>query len=253
MNIYTWNVNGIRSAYPKGLGKFLAGEKPDILCLQEIKAKVDQFPQDLVYEAGEYTVTVNEAQKPGYAGVAVFSKEKPTSIRTKLGHKRFDSEGRMLLCRFNNFTLLNLYLPHGGRQKENLAYKLEVYGLLLKLFKKLKNEKVIICGDFNIAHTELDLARPKGNLKNIMFTPEEREQITGIIKLGYSDTLRMYHPEGELYTWWPYAFEARSRNVGWRIDYIFVSEAIKGKVSDAYVCPKVLGSDHGPTGLSYNC
>jgi exodeoxyribonuclease III len=250
MKIYSWNVNGMRASYPKGLSQFIESDSPDILCLQETKAQEAQFPEGA--HAKGYHLSVNSAQKPGYAGVAVFSKEKPLSVVTDLGHERFDSEGRMLLVEFKDFYLLNLYLPHGGRQKENLSYKLEVYDRLLTLLDGLKGKKVVVCGDFNIAHTELDLARPKGNKNNIMFTPEERAQIEAIITLGYNDALRMYHPEGELYTWWPYAFEARARNVGWRIDYVFVSTALISRTIDSFVRPDILGSDHGPIGIELN-
>jgi exodeoxyribonuclease III len=251
MKIFSWNVNGIRASYPKGLGDFMVSEYPGILCLQEIKAKEEQFPENLLAIPG-YHLTVNSAQKPGYAGVAVFSKEKPRSVVTKIGYERFDSEGRILLCEFKEFTLLNLYLPHGGRQKENLEYKLEVYKKILKLLGELKDKPVVVCGDFNIAHTELDLARPKGNQNNIMFTPEERSQLDKVEALGYVDSLRMFHPEGELYSWWPYAFDARKRNIGWRIDYLFVSPPLVAKLKDGFVRPDIMGSDHGPVGIELN-
>lgn len=246
MKIYSWNVNGIRSSYSKGLGEWIDNTNPDILCLQEIKAKTPQFPEGL--RNNNYHLYINEAQKPGYSGVAVFSKEKPLSVDSKLGSERFDNEGRLLKLDFKDFTLVNLYLPHGGRQKENLGYKLDVYYQLFEYLKKI-TKPLIICGDLNIAHTEMDLARPKNNLNNIMFTPEERKQLDHLESLGFSDTFRIFNKENGNYTWWPYMASARERNLGWRIDYIFSSDAFKDKIRSAFICTEVLGSDHCPIGI----
>ncbi len=177
------------------------------------------------------------------------TREKPQKVSTELGHERFDSEGRMLRLDYPDFTLFNFYIPHGGRSKENLAYKLEVYDHILKMLKEIKKQKVILVGDFNIAHDERDLDRPKQNENNIMFTPEERKTLDKLISLGFVDTLRKFRAEGGLYTWWPYMAGARERNLGWRIDYGFVSTDLKDKLKDGFTCPEIKGSDHGPIGI----
>jgi len=181
--------------------------------------------------------------------VGVFSKKRPLEIKTKLGLKRFDSEGRFLELQYSEFTLANFYLPHGGRQKENLSYKLEVYQKLFQYLKKMKNKKLILIGDFNVAHEEIDLARPKQNKNNIMFTPKEREQIDKLLNLGFVDSFRKFHKEGGHYTWWPYFANTRQRNLGWRIDYTFVSKNLSSKIKNAFILPKVQGSDHCPIGI----
>jgi len=164
--------------------------------------------------------------------------------------ERFDNEGRSLRLDFAEFSLLNFYLPHGGRQKENLDYKLEVYEYLIGYLKEfLKHQKkLILAGDFNIAHKEIDLARPKENQNNIMFTPEERNQADRLLALGFIDTFRQFHKEGGHYSWWPYSFEARKRNLGWRIDYIFISQVLAPKLKNAFILSQVDGSDHCPVG-----
>jgi exodeoxyribonuclease-3 len=245
MKIISCNVNGIRAAYKKGLLDFIKTEKPDIFCLQEIKANREDIPDELLNVAG-YQLITNCASKKGYSGVAVYTKTAPISVNDKLGLERFDNEGRMLELEYPNFTLLNLYFPHGGRQKENLEYKLEVYEKFFEKLETLKNKKVILIGDFNIAHTELDLARPKQNQNNIMFTPTERQQIDKLIGLGFVDTFRMFNPENGNYTWWPYAFDARERNMGWRIDYGFVSSGIADIVKVATIYSSTTFSDHCP-------
>ncbi|MFH1461108.1 MAG: exodeoxyribonuclease III, partial [Patescibacteria group bacterium] len=185
MKILSWNVNGIRAIAQRNFSKWLKNSRADIICLQEIKAQKDQIPQDLINLKGYYSY-FNFALKKGYSGVAVYTKEKPIRVNYQLGLKRFDQEGRILKREYPDFTLINLYLPHGGRGKENLGYKLECYAKLLSFLEKTKN--TILIGDFNIAHQEIDLARPKNNKNNIMFTPEERKQIDNLISLGFTDT-----------------------------------------------------------------
>ena len=248
LKILSWNVNGIRAVYKKGFLDWLKKSQADIFCLQETKAQPEQLPFDLT-QPRKYFSYFNSAVKKGYGGVAVYTKEKPQKIEFNLGFKRFDQEGRFLKLEFPDFTLINLYLPHGGRKKENYGYKLEVYEGLIKYLKKLKKEKVILIGDFNIAHQEIDLARPKDNTKNTMFTPKERKQIERIIKLGFTDSFRRFHQEGGHYTWWPYFRDGRERNLGWRIDYAFVSEPLVAKLEDAFILPEVKGSDHCPIGI----
>ena len=248
MKILSWNVNGIRAVYKKGFLDWLKKSRADIVCLQETKAQKEQLPFNLTNPRNYYSY-FNSAQKKGYSGVAIYSKEKPRKIEFDLGLKRFDKEGRFLRLEFSDFNLINLYLPHGGRQKENYGYKLEVYERLIKYLKKLKKEKIVLIGDFNIAHQEIDLARPKDNVKNIMFTPRERKQIERIVKLGFTDSFRKFNQESGHYTWWPYFRNCRERNLGWRIDYAFVSKALVAKLKDAFILSKVKGSDHCPIGI----
>lgn len=242
MRISTWNVNGIRSAFDKGLRKYIETSTPDILCIQETKANLNQFPAI----PGSYTQIDNSANRKGYSGVAVFSKLEPLSVVRSLGHKRFDSEGRYLKVEYPEFTLINVYIPHGGRQFENLYYKLTVYDALLNELKQSNKEPILLVGDLNVALHEIDLARPKQNYKNIMFTTPEREKLEQIAKLGFVDIVRQYDKDGPIYTWWPYAYNARKRNLGWRIDYIWVSPALLNKVIEVKTRQDVLGSDHCP-------
>ncbi len=251
MKIISWNVNGLRAVYKKNFLKWLTETDADIICLQEIKIQKDTLPSDLV-RPKNYHSYFNFAVKKGYSGIAVYSKNKPLKVNYKLGVERFDKEGRSLRLKYPNFTLINLYFPHGGRQKENLEYKLEVYDYFLNYLKKTKGEKLILIGDFNIAHKEIDLARPKQNQKNIMFTPEERKQIDKIVELDFTDTFRKFHKEGGRYTWWPYFANARERNLGWRIDYSFISKTLNIKLKKAFIISGVLGSDHCPIGIEIN-
>jgi exodeoxyribonuclease III len=248
MKIISCNVNGIRSACRKGFVDFINKEKPDIVCLQEIKANKEDFPIQILNLQNYYSY-INSAEKKGYSGVAVFAKEKPISVNKKVGLERFDKEGRLLELECPNFKILNLYLPHGGRQKENLDYKLEAYKKLFSKLKRLKNENVILIGDFNIAHNEIDLARPKQNMNNIMFTPEERKQIDNLLNLGFVDSFRKINDKPGNYTWWPYAFGAKEKNMGWRIDYAFVSKNLYKKIKKVNIYSEVDFSDHCPIEL----
>ena len=249
MKIISWNVNGIRSVYKKGSLGWLKKTKADIICLQETRAQKKQLTTDLINPKGYYSY-FNSALKKGYSGTAVYTKKKPLKVKTELGLKRFDEEGRMLKLEYSDFILINVYLPHGGRGKENLDYKLEVYKVLLKHLRKIKNKKVMLVGDFNVAHKEIDLARPKQNKNNIMFTGEERKQIDKLIGLGFTDTFRRFNQEEENYTWWPYIAKARERNLGWRIDYAFTSKSLTPKLKKAFILRDVMGSDHCPVGIN---
>ncbi|MGB9763493.1 MAG: exodeoxyribonuclease III [Minisyncoccia bacterium] len=248
MKIFSWNINGIRSVYQKDFLKWFLDTKAEIVCLQELKAQEEQIPKDLI-SIQNYYAFFNSALKKGYSGVAVYTKNKPLKVEKKIGFQKFDEEGRIIRLDFNNFILINLYLPHGGRQKENLDYKLEVYRYLIDYLKLLKDKNVILVGDFNIAHEEIDLARPKENQNNIMFTFQERKQIDEIINLGFIDTFRAINKNKGFYTWWPYMFKARERNLGWRIDYIFISQSLKPKLKNAFILSNVMGSDHCPVGI----
>ena len=248
MRIISWNVNGLRAASKKGFLEWLIKDDSDIVCLQEIRAYKEQLSHNLVNPKNYYSY-FNPAVKKGYSGTAVYTKKKPLSIKTNLITKKFSKEGRILWLEYSDFILINFYLPHGGRQKEKLDYKIESYHHILNLLKKTKNKNVILVGDFNIAHQEIDLARPKNNQDNIMFTLEERKQIDRIIKLGFIDTFRKFHQTEGGYTWWAYIANARERNLGWRIDYIFISKDLILKVKDAFVLQNVFGSDHCPVGI----
>ncbi|PJC76743.1 exodeoxyribonuclease III [Candidatus Shapirobacteria bacterium CG_4_8_14_3_um_filter_39_11] len=248
MKIVSWNVNGLRAVFNKGFSKWLKEIDAGIVCLQEIKLQEFQLSKQLI-SPGNYLSYFNFAEKKGYSGVGVYTKEKPLTIENQLGLGRFDQEGRILKLEYPDFTLINLYIPHGGRKKENLQYKLDVYKTLLDQLKNLNSKKIIMIGDFNVAHEEIDLARPKDNHKNIMFTTEERKQLDEIVDLGFIDTFRKFNKKGGNYTWWPYFVNARERNLGWRIDYIFVSKPLWNKLKDAFILKDVYGSDHCPVGI----
>jgi len=248
MKIISWNVNGLRSIYRKGFIDWLEKENADIVCLQEIKTRKEQLSFDFFEPAG-YKAIYNSAERPGYSGVAVYTKIKPEAIIRNLGLARFDEEGRMLMLEFKKFILVNVYIPHGARDKRNLGYKLEVYDKLNEEIRKLGNKELILLGDINVAHKDVDLARPENNKNNIMFTREERGQIDNIINLGFVDSFREFNKEGEHYTWWPYRVDARQRNLGWRLDYIFVSNILLPRLKNANILKDVEGSDHCPVGI----
>ena len=248
MRIISWNVNGLRANYKKGFLNWFNQSKADIVCLQEVRATEEQLPFELTKPKG-YFVFFNPATKLGYSGTAIYTKTKPLKVIRKIGYTRFDQEGRFLRLDFADFILINVYIPHGGRLKEKLGYKLEVYSNLFNYLSKLKNKKVIILGDFNIAHEEIDLARPKDNKNNIMFTIEERQEIDKILKLGFVDSFRKFNKETGHYTWWPYLANCRARNIGWRIDYIFVSKKLSTGLKNAFILDKITGSDHCPVGV----
>lgn len=248
MKVVSWNVNGLRSIYKKGFLKWLTSINADIVCLQEIKAQLSQIPQDLI-RMNSYHSFFSSGIRKGHSGVAVYSREKPLKTEDQLGLARFDQEGRMIKLKYADFWLFNFYFPHGGRDKNQLDYKLSVYDCLLDYLENYKDQKVILIGDFNVAHEEIDLARPKQNHQNIMFTDEEREHLDRLISLGFVDSFRKFHREGGNYTWWPYHANARARNLGWRIDYVFVSKGLAPELKKAFILPEVKGSDHCPVGI----
>lgn len=245
MKILSWNVNGIRAVHKKGFIEFIKKENPDLICLQEIKASVTELEDYL--QIDHYHTLASYALKKGYSGTAIISKRPLKLITDKIGFKQFDDEGRIIAAESDNFIIFDLYMPHGGRAKEKLSYKLDCYKKITAYFKKFMDKKLILTGDFNIARTEIDLARPKANQNNIMFTPQEREALENFLSLGFLDSFRVFHKEEGRYTWWPYFANARERNLGWRIDYIFTNSKIKLK--DAFILEKVMGSDHCPLGI----
>ncbi len=250
MRLYSWNVNGIRAAEKKGFLSWLDETSPDILCLQETKARRDQLPANLLDGHGYHTFW-HSAERPGYSGVATYCKEEPLYVQEGLGIDRFDREGRVLITEHPNFLLYNIYFPNGQKDQERLDYKLDFYEeLLIILDEQVESGiNVIVTGDWNTAHKEIDLARPKDNAKTSGFLPEERALIDKYIEHGYVDTFRLFHPEPDRYSWWTYRFGARARNVGWRIDYFFVNAGFIDQVIDANIHEEVMGSDHCPVSL----
>ena len=249
MKIISWNVNGLRSVVRKGFMEWVKKESPDILCLQEIKIEESEIPFDLIY-LNSYSSFFNSSRKKGHSGVAIYSKDKPLRINKTLGLERFDEEGRMLELIYQDITLINVYIPHGGRDKHDYGYKLEVYRKLIDKMKDLKTKNVILVGDFNVAHEEIDLARPKENKDNIMYTPAERFQIDRLMHLEFVDSFRVFNKDAGNYSWLTYYKDAREKGLGWRLDYAFVSEDLAPKLKDAFILKEItLGSDHCPIGV----
>lgn len=251
MLLYSWNINGIRAATKKGFVDWVQEVSPDIVCLQEVKAEVNQVPKEVMEMEG-YHMDWNPAQRKGYSGVATLTKKKPKAVHHGMGIERFDSEGRILRHEFAKFDLFNVYFPNGTSGPERLQYKMEFYDAFLQHCEDLRNEgkKLIICGDVNTAHQAIDLKNPKQNEKNSGFLPEERAWVDKFLSHGYIDTFRKLHPdEPDHYSWWTYRANARARNIGWRIDYFFVTPDLIKQVQDAFITPEVMGSDHCPIGL----
>jgi len=249
--ILSWNVNGLRAVLKKGFLDFLLEEKPDIMGIQETKLQEDQVPKEIIAPEG-YHVSWNFAEKKGYSGTAVFYRHEPQHIKvTGFEHDILNREGRVIEMEYPEFTLFNIYFPNGQMSDERLQYKLKFYDDCLEYFNGLKEKgkKLIITGDFNTAHKEIDLKNPKSNEDRSGFLPIERAWIDKLISCGYVDTFRMFNNEPDHYTWWTYRFSAREKNVGWRIDYFFVTENFTEHVVDSYIMPNIYGSDHCPIGL----
>lgn len=242
-----WNVNGIRAVMKRGFLDWLAGEAPDILCLQETKASPADLPQELLNPLGYHTYW-NYPEKKGYAGVATITREKPLKVLNGFGLSEFDKEGRVIISEYPGFTLFNIYFPNGKQSPERLKFKMDFYNAFLDYIEPLRKEgkNLIICGDVNTAHKEIDLARPKENSKISGFLPDERAWLDKLVACGYIDTFRYFNQESEQYTWWDVKSRARERNVGWRIDYFFVTENLKSQLVKASIMPEVTGSDHCP-------
>ena len=245
MKIISWNVNGIRAAEKKGLFAWMEDSGADVICLQETKAQPEQLNE--VFSPPGWTVNFASAQKKGYSGTAIYSRLTPDSSEI-LGVPEFDDEGRTLINKYGNITLINCYFPNSQAEGGRLDYKLGFNHALHKeaAARVARGENVIITGDFNVAHKPIDLARPKGNEKNPGYLPEEREWMTEFTDSGFVDTFRIFHPEPDQYTWWSYRMNARAKNVGWRIDYFCVNQAFSDKIQESYILPEVLGSDHCP-------
>ncbi|HEX9934165.1 MAG TPA: exodeoxyribonuclease III [bacterium] len=251
MILLSWNINGLRAAYKKGFLTWLQKTRPDILCLQETKSSENQLPQDLLCAEG-YHVFFSSAERKGYSGVGLYSSLKPGSVRNGWGDDAFDNEGRVQIADYGRFLLCNVYFPNGKASAERLAYKMAFYDSFLKWAAREVGlgKRVILCGDVNTAHREIDLARPKENEKISGFLPEERAWIDRFISRGFFDSFRLFHPDQKgQYTWWDLKSRARQRNVGWRIDYFFVSDLVRPQVGSAFILPDVEGSDHCPVGI----
>ena len=250
IRILSWNVNGLRAVHKKGFLDWFVGEKPDMLCIQETKASEEQLPDELRSVDG-YHAFFSSAEKKGYSGVALYTREEPISVVKGFGIKRFDSEGRIIVAEYPGFTLYNIYFPNGQQSDERLRYKMDFYDAFLDHVEAARKEgrNVVICGDVNTAHREIDLARPKENSTTSGFLPEERAWIDTFLSHGYIDTFRALHPEPDQYTWWNYRTRARERNVGWRIDYFYVNEEFGKHVGESFILADVTGSDHCPIGV----
>lgn len=251
LRLLSWNVNGIRAAYKKGFVDWLLKENPDLLCIQETKARPEQLTDDLLNINGYKSYFSSSIVKKGYSGVAIYSKHEPVKVEHGFGIPKFDNEGRIIIADYKAFILINIYYPNGKASAERLQYKMDFYDAFLDYADALvkKGKKLVICGDVNTAHREIDLARPKENEKISGFLPIEREWMDKFISHGFVDTFRMFNDQPEQYTWWDMQSRARERNVGWRIDYFFVSENLKKNVKDAFIMPEIMGSDHCPAGI----
>ena len=251
MKLLSWNVNGIRAAAKKGFLQFLEKENPDIICIQETKAHKEQLTSEILEDHGYFTFW-HSGEKKGYSGVATFCKQKPLFIQEGLGIAKYDKEGRVLITEHNEFLLYNIYFPNGQKNDERLKYKLDFYDDLLPIINEQvdSGNNVIVAGDWNTAHHPIDLARPKENKNTSGFMPIEREKIDFYVSNGWIDTFRLFHEEGDRYSWWTYRFGARDRNIGWRIDYFFINEGMVEICKDADIHHNIFGSDHCPVSLT---
>jgi exodeoxyribonuclease-3 len=247
VKLISWNVNGLRAVLRKNFLEYLEQEKPDVLCLQETKCHPDDIEQ--LWPVA-YTTYWNCAEKKGYSGSAIFTRSRPLKVVPHIGIAVHDREGRVLTAEFADFFLVNVYVPNSKRELTRLAYRQEWDRDFLSYLRKLEKKKpVVFCGDLNVAHAEIDLANPKANVHNHGFTPEERAGFTAFVKAGFIDTFREFEKGGGHYSWWSPMSGARSRNVGWRIDYFLVSAALRPRLKRAFICPDVPGSDHCPVGI----
>ncbi len=247
MKLISWNVNGFRSVLRKNFISYVAQEKPDILCLQEIKCGPDDV--EPVWPA-KYRAYWNPAKKKGYSGTAILTKSAPDNVQVHMGVAEHDSEGRVLTAEYADFFLVNVYVPNSKRDLSRLPYRQKWDRDFLRYLKRLEKKKpVIFCGDLNVAHNEIDLTHPKANVHNHGFTPQERSGFEAFVKAGFLDSFREFETAGGHYTWWSVVTDARARNVGWRIDYCLISAALRPRLKKAFIRSDVLGSDHCPVGI----
>ena len=247
MKLISWNVNGLRACMNKGFQDFLANSEADIFCVQETKMQKGQAEFDF----SGYEEYWNSAEKKGYSGTAIFTKIKPLSVSYDIGIAEHDQEGRVITAEFDDFYLVNVYTPNSQRELARLDYRMQWEDAFRSYIKQLDEKKpVIICGDLNVAHKEIDLKNFKTNHKNAGFTDEERAKMTELLEAGFTDSFRYLYPDKEgIYTWWSYMFKAREKNAGWRIDYFVVSNRLADRISDSLIYTDVMGSDHCPVGL----
>lgn len=247
MKLISWNVNGLRAIYKKGFKDIFDDLDADIFCIQETKMQEGQIELDL----DGYYEYYNYAERKGYSGTAIFTKIKPLNVSYGIGIDEHDKEGRVITLEFDKFYMVNCYTPNSGRELARLDYRMTWEDAFAGYLKELDSKKpVIICGDLNVAHNEIDLKNPKSNRKNAGFTDEERGKIDNLLKSGFTDTFRKIYPEKEgCYTWWSYMFNSRANNAGWRIDYFLISDRINSNIKDAYIYSEIMGSDHCPVGL----
>ncbi|MFO7287073.1 MAG: exodeoxyribonuclease III [Gammaproteobacteria bacterium] len=253
MRVVSWNVNGLRACAKKGFAKFLESSNADVVGIQEVRADPAQLDPETCFPQG-WQAYFAPAVRPGYSGVAIYSRVEPDDVQIGVGEKRFDDEGRLITARFGELFIVNGYFPKGsGKDRDNsrVPYKLDFYRAVFERVQRLrKRGQVLVIGDFNTAHEEIDLARPKDNAKTSGFLPEEREEFSRWIAAGWVDTFRVRHPgENGHYTWWRQWGGARERNIGWRIDYVLACPAAAARVRDAFIWPQVMGSDHCPAGV----
>ena len=247
MKLISWNVNGLRAIYKKEFEKIFEEMDADIFCIQETKMQEGQLQVDF----NGYETYFNYAERKGYSGTAIFTKIKPKNVTYGIGIEEHDKEGRVITLEFKDFYLVNSYTPNSGRELARLDYRMEWEDDFRNYLKKLdKIKPVILCGDLNVAHKEIDLKNPKTNRKNAGFTDEERNKMSELLDSGFTDSFRKIYPDKEnAYTWWSYMGNARERNIGWRIDYFIVSNRFSNKIKDALIYEKIMGSDHCPVGL----
>ena len=249
MKFISWNVNGIRAVIKKGFYDFINEYNPDIICLQETKAHKEQVDLQLDNYPYQYW---NSAIKKGYSSTAIFSKIKPVDVFNDMNIKKHDSEGRVITMELDNYYLVTVYTPNSKRELIRLSYRQEWDKDFLKYVKNLELKKpVIFCGDLNVAHTDIDLKNPKTNHFNPGFTDEERSAFTNIVEAGFIDTFREFNKDGGHYTWWSYMFQARAKDIGWRIDYFCISESLRSRLNKSYILKEVLGSDHAPIVMEF--
>ena len=249
MKFISWNVNGIRAVIKKGFYDFIDEYNPDIICIQETKAHKEQV--DLILPNYPYQYW-NSAVKKGYSSTAIFSKKEPINIINDMGIEEHDQEGRIISLEFKKYYLVTVYTPNSKRELLRLDYRKIWDKDFLAYMKKLEKIKpVIFCGDLNVAHTEIDLKNPKTNHSNPGFTDEERGGFTNIVNNGFIDTFREFNKEGGHYTWWSYMFQARAKDIGWRIDYFCISQSLKSKLKDSYILKNIMGSDHAPIVMEF--
>lgn len=244
MNIVSWNINGFNTADKYGGFSKLVGEAPSFICLQEVKIS-DPNLLYTIFTLG-YKHYYNFSAGRGHNGVYIYAADAARQVITEIGMDRFDSEGRFLCLQYDGYYVVNVYMPHGGRDKKNLSYKLESYACLSDFLNGIKESRLIVLGDFNIASSELDVERHRENKGNIMFTEEERKAFGKLLESGYKDAFRLLYPDKREYSWWPYAYGARDRNIGWRIDYFLVSQKLGDKVRKLDIRADIAGSDHCP-------